>query len=199
MGDETIKIDDEHLLAKFVAGEEWAYNELVKRYYKQIYQFLVRFLGRPDLAEDLVQEVFVKVYKSAGTFDPEKKFKPWIYSIAANQGRDSLRSRSREDKQVIVRDSETQKTVSLAEIIPDDNPPEASLIETEEKEKVKRALDEMPDMFREILVLAYYDQLSYKDISDSLGIPLGTVKSRLHKAVSIFGEIWRRYEQGMEE
>ena len=195
MLDKQLNITDEYLFARFIDGDENAFNELVDRYYRQIYRFLVRFTGREHLAEDVIQEVFVKLYKSASTFDPSKRFRPWIYQIAANTARDVLRSASRNGKRVSFQNTGEDMEMTLDQLVPGVTAsPDEAMIEKETSEKVKETLMQMQDQLREILVLAYYNQLPYKDIADSLGIPLGTVKSRLHKAVSTFGEIWKRNE-----
>ena len=195
MLDKQLNITDEYLFARFIDGDENAFNELVDRYYRQIYRFLVRFTGSEHLAEDLIQEVFVKLYKSASTFDPSKRFRPWIYQIAANTARDVLRSASRNGKRVSFQNTGEDMEMTLDQLVPGVTAsPDEAMIEKETSEKVKETLMQMQDQLREILVLAYYNQLPYKDIADSLGIPLGTVKSRLHKAVSTFGEIWKRNE-----
>jgi len=195
MVDSDQHLSDEQLFTRFIAGQNQAFDELVNRYYKQIFRFLVRFTGRPHVAEDLIQDIFVKVYRSAQTFDPTKKFRPWLYSIAANRARDALRSASRVGRQIVLQHDGEQENVSLESLLPGaPSPPDQDMIAQETTEKVKRALTEMPEPLREILVLAYYDQISYKEIADILEIPLGTVKTLLHKAVLTFGEIWKRYE-----
>jgi RNA polymerase sigma-70 factor (ECF subfamily) len=200
MVDNTLKITDEHLLAQFVSGDMDAFDELIHRYYNQIYRFLVRFTGQQHLAEDLIQDVFLKVYRAAETFDPDRKFRPWLYQIAANRARDALRSAGRSRAQLMIQTGESEKELTLDQLIPGDYvPPEQNMIEKETADKVKTALMKLPEQLREILILAYYDQLPYKDIAETLGIPLGTVKSRLHKAVATFGEVWKRHEPDTTE
>lgn len=199
--DHSLEVTDEQIFARYIEGDKTAFDELVERYYKQIYRFLVRFTGRPHLAEDLIQDVFVKVYRSASTFDSSKKFRPWLYSIAANRARDALRSAGRSEKQIFIqKNAGDDEQMSLEHLLPGSpSSPDMQMIAQETSEKVKAALQEMPDNLREILILAYYDQMPYKEIADSLGIPLGTVKSRLHKAVTTFGQIWKRYEADQSE
>jgi len=195
MIDNETNMTDEQLFARFVEGEGSAFDVLVHRYYKQIFRFLVRFTGHTHLAEDLIQDVFMKMYRSAGTFDPSKRFRPWLYSIAANRARDALRSAGRNGRQIFVRNSDEDHDVPLEHLTPGlPSPPDRQMIEQETTEKIKEALMEVPEPLREILILAYYDQLPYKEIAETLEIPLGTVKSRLHKAVATFGEVWKRYE-----
>jgi RNA polymerase sigma-70 factor, ECF subfamily len=200
MVDNKQNLTDEAIFARYIEGDKAAFEELVERYYKQIYRFLVRFTGRPHLAEDLIQDVFMKVYRSAHTFDPAKKFRPWLYSIAGNRARDALRSAGRSEKQIFFKNSGDEEPVSLENMVPGiPSAPDTQLIAQETTEKVKEALQEMPETLRAILILAYYDQMPYKDIADALEIPLGTVKSRLHKAVNTFGQIWKKYEPDESE
>ncbi|MFA5865701.1 MAG: RNA polymerase sigma factor [Phycisphaerae bacterium] len=188
-------ISDEQLIARFVKGQADAFDEIVNRYYKAIFRFLVRFTGREHLAEDLIQEVFMKVYRSANTFDVTKKFRPWLYSVAANRARDALRSASRNGKHLAIQSGGTEDEISLVHLVPGvPSPPDQEMIARETTRKVKVFLMELPEPLREILILSYYDQMPYKEIADTLGIPLGTVKSRLHKAVTTFGELWKRHE-----
>jgi RNA polymerase sigma-70 factor (ECF subfamily) len=186
---------DEQLVTRFIAGDERAFDVIVQRYYRQIFGFLARFTGDRDLAEDLTQETFIKVHKSAKTFDPARSFKPWLFSVAANKARDALRSVKRSLKTVDIHANQSDRDTSLIDIIAGDHePPDKRMIEQERAEKVKHALSEMAENLREVLVLAYYERLQYKEIADMLAIPLGTVKSRLHKAVLTFGEIWKAME-----
>jgi len=188
-------ITDEQLLGQFIAGNEHAFDELVRRYYKQIYRFLVRFTGQPDLAEDLTQETFIKVHQSARTFDIERQFKPWIFSIAANKARDSLRSAARAGRKISIQSGQSDQEQDLMDIVPGEyEPPDKRLIEQETADRVRKALLGLPGNLREVLILAYYERLQYKEIAEILAIPLGTVKSRLHKAVMTFAQVWQASE-----
>ena len=185
-------ISDERLVSQFIAGDETAFEELVLRYYKHIYRFLVRFVGRTDLAEDLTQETFLKVHQAAETFDVSRRLKPWLFSIAANKARDALRASTRSIRAISIDGSKTDEDQKLADILADEyEPPEKGLVEQEMRDRVKLAISGMPEHLREVLVLAYYERLQYKEIAEILGVPLGTVKSRLHKAVAMFGEVWK--------
>lgn len=183
---------DEQLFEQFIRGDETAFEGLVDRYHKQIYVFLVRFTGRPELADDLTQETFIKVHQAAASFDLDKKFRPWVFAIAANKARDMLRSIGRSLHPVSIEAGRTDEDRSLIDIIPSDQEvPEVGLMERERAESVKTAVMTLPENLREVLLLAYYEDMQYKEIAEALGIPLGTVKSRLHKAVNAFGRLWK--------
>ncbi len=196
MLEELKKQTDEELIARVKQGDRVAFDELVRRYYRHIYRFLVRFTGRKDLAEDLTQEIFLKVYNSIGKFDESRKFKPWLFAVAANRARDALRSIQRSAKRIgFEHEGSDNENVSLLDVISSDvESPETGIEKQEEREYVKQSLDKLPDKLREILILAYYEKMPYKMIAEVLDIPVGTVKSRLHKAVMAFGKIWKDNE-----
>jgi len=185
---------DEELLAEHVAGRTGTFEVLVGRHSEELFRFLARFTGNAALAEDLVQEVFLQVYRSAEGFDPSRRFRPWLFTIAANKARDHLRSRRRRpevalDAQVDASQGEGQ---TFADFLADvSESPLGSMEEVEELALVREVLQGMPEHLREVLMLSYFHKFPYKDIADLLKIPLGTVKSRLHAAVSHFGREYR--------
>ena len=100
---------DEELLARHIAGEPNHFEVLVKRYSSELYQFVVRFTGSRTMADDVVQETFLQVHLAASSFDPTRRFKPWLFTIAANKARDMLRSKARRPEiplDATIRDSE---------------------------------------------------------------------------------------------
>ncbi len=185
---------DEELLKGYLAGNTAGFELLVRRHAQELQQFIVRFTGDSALAEDVVQESFLQVHTSAAKFDPKRRFKPWLFTIAANKARDQLRKRGRRkevgfDAQLSGEDSSGQRFVHL---LSGEVPPSDEELEIDEKRRlVKRVVDDMPENLREVLTLAYFHKFPYKEIAEILEIPLGTVKSRLHAAVTWFGEKYR--------
>lgn len=185
---------DEELLAEFLSGQTECFELLVRRHSPELFRFLARFSGNAAAAEDLVQETFLQVYLSAESFDRSRRFKPWLFTIAANKARDLLRSRGRRpevplDAHVGTGEEEGQRFLDfLADAA---RGPEGALEEDEERAFVRSVLDRMPDNLREVLILGYYHRMPYKEIAEVLAIPLGTVKSRLHAAVGCFGQAYR--------
>ncbi len=184
---------DEELVAEFVAGDQAAFAELVERYRRELFSFLQRFINEAALAEDLFQETFIQVYRSASTFDRSRRFRPWMFTIAANKARDHLRANLRRGTQsldnVTGHDGEEATFMELMESETLSAP--ERLIDREDAEAVRQIIARMPTIYREVLLLSYYNRFAYKEISEVLGIPLGTVKSRLHTALAMFGEAWR--------
>lgn len=183
---------DVELLTEHLAGKPGAFEKLVSRYSDELYGFLCRFVGNAAAAEDILQDAFVQVHLAADSFDTERPFKPWLYTIAANKARDYLRARARRqvyslDSGGLGEDGPTAAQMvesvdeSLAEQVADD----------EQRKAVREVVDQMPERLRLVLVLGYFQQLPYAQIAEILDIPVGTVKSRLHAAVKHFARLWK--------
>lgn len=185
---------DETLLQEFVAGQPASYETMVRRHAQELYQFVLRFTKNSMAAEDVVQETFLQVYQSAESFDPSRRFKPWLFTIAANKARDYLRSRNRKREVPIDApvSGEPQSGQTFLDLMSGDAAEPHDDLGFEEKRRlVQEVVEEMPPRLNEVLVLAYYHRFPYKEIADVVGIPLGTVKSRLHAAIADFRD---RYE-----
>jgi len=185
---------DEDYLAAYRHGDHASFAALVERYQRELFHFLVRFLGDRAAAEDIFQETFLQVHQSADQFDPQRRFRPWLFTIAANKARDLMRSRSRRPTNPLQAnigpgDEEGGQFIDLME---SGAPMPGEALEREELQKlVQSTVEGMPEHLREILLLSYFHQFPYKEISDILQIPLGTVKSRLHAAVAYFADRWK--------
>lgn len=192
---------DEQLIEQYRHGRESAFEELIERYRQELFNFLARFLGDRSAAEDVFQESFLQVHMSAGSFDPERRFKPWLFTIAANKGRDHMRRRARRpaaeiDAPLSSPGEQGRTFIDLMEAgLPG---PGEQLDRSELRERVQRTVRQMPEHLREILLLAYFQQFSYNEIAEVLQIPLGTVKSRLHTAVGAFAKMWKAQNPGDE-
>ena len=183
---------DEQLFEAARQGDENAFTQLVQRYQRPLYNFLLKFLAKPALAEDIFQETFLQVYQSASTFQTGRKFRPWLYTIAVNKARDALRSRGRRPTvQITSQNDEIDASQLWDTLLQDTTSPLDILDEAQQAQTVRSVVANLPDHLREILVLAYFKHLSYKELADALAIPLGTVKSRLHAAVARFARDYR--------
>lgn len=185
---------DERLLQEYLRGKTGSFELLVRRHAAELFQFVQRFTADSVTAEDVVQESFLQVHLSAVQFDPQRRFKPWLFTIAANKARDHLRrkSRRREVASDAQLDEDGDSGRRFIHLLSDDAaPPDEELLTDEKRRVVREVLAAMPDKLREVLILAYYHRFAYKDIGDVMGIPLGTVKSRLHAAIALFGEKYR--------
>jgi len=186
---------DEQLLADYRKGDVEAFELLIRRYEPDLMRFLNRLLGEKQLAEDAFQETFLQIHQSADTFDPSRRLKPWLFTIAANKGRDIHRRRARRQAQDLsapVAGGSGDGRVSFVDLMEIDVPsPDAPMDDAERDRLVQEVIDSMPWSLREILLLAYFQRLSYAQIAEELEIPLGTVKSRLHAAVAAFAKRWQ--------
>ena len=185
---------DEELLADFARGDETAIAELLSRYEQELFAFLQRFVNNAVVAEDLFQETFIQVYRNVSSFDSTRRFRPWLFTIAANKARDYLRLNVRHTVQSL--DSLTGTEAgndrsSYVELMEADvsSAPER-LMQDEDKQAVRQALAKLPDRYREVLLLSYFHGFAYKQIAQILDIPLGTVKSRLHAGLAQFARLW---------
>lgn len=183
---------DEELFVAHRAGDDRALRILVDRYRAELHGFLTRLVGSRSGADDVFQEAFLQVHLAAESFDQERRFKPWLYTIAANKGRDYLRRQKRRAAASLDAPASKESDGALIDLIEGDaTAPSLPLESVDEAALVKKVVDGLPPHFREILLLSYFQKLSYAQISDSLSIPLGTVKSRLHAAVACFAESWK--------
>jgi RNA polymerase sigma-70 factor (ECF subfamily) len=185
---------DAELLARYATGDEAAFRKLVNRYKNGLYAFLKHFLNQPDLVEDVFQETFLQLFASRDSFDTSRPLRPWLFTIAANKAKDALRKQRRTATIPIGPIADAQE-MSFGEVLnvltADTTIPYETLEKDETARQVRQIVTNMPENLREILVLAYFNKFSYKQMADILSIPIGTVKSRLHTAVGRFARDWR--------
>ncbi|MHC4265381.1 MAG: RNA polymerase sigma factor [Planctomycetota bacterium] len=189
----TNKTSDVELFKRFCAGQESAFQELVERYRNSLYMFLSQFLNQRDLVEDVFQETFLQLYVSRDSFDLSRPLRPWLFTIAANKAKDALRKQQRISAMPIgtVADSGDMSFDDVLNAISSDKTnPYDNLARDELSAQVREIIGDMPENLREILILAYFNKFSYKQMADLLSIPIGTVKSRLHTAVGRFCKEW---------
>ncbi len=180
-------LTDEMLLEAARAGDRGAFDSLVHRYEKELYGYLRRYLGDAALAEDVFQNTFLKVYEKLDQYEAGRPVRPWLYTIATHQAVDALRRVNRRGAISLDRKGssggETDQS-SLADLlVSKDQSPQDALSLEEQRQALRLAVEELPELYREVLLLAYYQEMKYKDIAEVLGVPVGTVKSRLHAAV----------------
>jgi RNA polymerase sigma-70 factor (ECF subfamily) len=167
---------------------------LVRRYERELYGYLRRYLGDSSLAEDVFQNTFLQLYLKSGQYEPGRPVRPWLYTIATHQAIDALRRNARHQILSLEQkreDSGNGELRSLLDGLESRGPaPLDNLTASERKERVRASVDRLPEFLREVVILAYYQGLKYREIADILGIPVGTVKSRLHAALNKLQEAW---------
>ena len=188
------KLTDGELLVRYGAGEEAAFREIVNRYKNGLYAFLRLFLNRQELVEDVFQETLLQLFTSRESFDKNPPLRPWLFTIAANKAKDALRKWQRTSAVPIgtMIDSEDLSFDDILNSVTSDSTMPYEVIQkSETAEHVRRIISNMPENLREILILAYFNRFSYKQMAEILSIPIGTVKSRLHTAVGRFAKEWK--------
>jgi RNA polymerase sigma-70 factor (ECF subfamily) len=195
------KPSDAELLERYAAGDEIAFREIVNRYKDGLYRFLRRFLSRQDLIDDVFQETFIQLFNSRESFDINRPLRPWLFTIAANKAKDALR-KYRRNATISIGTMADSDEMSFDDVLntltSDEETPYDKLEEDEIAVRVRRIMTSMPENLREILILAYFEKFSYKQMTEVLRIPIGTVKSRLHSAVGRFAKDWKASLKGKQ-
>jgi RNA polymerase sigma-70 factor, ECF subfamily len=166
-------VSDQEIVERCLAGDRDAFSQLVERYGGRVYNVALRITKEPDAANDCAQEAFVRAYRSLHRYDPAYPFGPWILKIVTNA---SLSYVQRSHAHEVVMDELPERAE------PDEQGPELSALRREEVGEVMAALAELPPAYRAALTLRHLQQLSYQECADALGLPLGTLKTHLHRA-----------------
>jgi RNA polymerase sigma-70 factor, ECF subfamily len=174
---------DEALLTRYrESGDIAAFEQLVHRYERPLFSYLSRYLRSAPLAEEVFQAALLRVHEKCSLFTAGRRFRPWLYSIATHQAIDLLRKEQRHqavslDEEHGLGDAEPAKLLERIE-------------QRERAEWTRRAVDELADDLRITILLIFFQGLKYQETAEALGIPLGTVKSRVHRALLQLNEAW---------
>ncbi|HWB14615.1 MAG TPA: sigma-70 family RNA polymerase sigma factor [Pirellulales bacterium] len=194
---------DEDLLLRYRdSSDAAAFQELLHRYERELFNYLSRYLRDQSLAEEVFQTVFLRVHERARLFEEGRAFRPWIYSIATHQAIDALRKTGRRPTtslDAIHGDAEMDGTTLLDMLEDRDGSPAKRLEEHERSEWARRAVDELPEHLRDVVLLIYFQGLKFREAAEILGIPLGTAKSRMHEALVRLNAAWRRNHPASQE
>lgn len=194
--DPLTSLTDEELMRRFRRGQSEAFGQLVRRYERELYGYLRRYVGDSTLAEDVFQNTFLQVYLRSSQYDSTKPLRPWLYTIATHQAIDAMRRNGRHQAVRLDEahaDNGEGGLVGLLELLESPGPaPLEAVTAQERREKIRATVDGLPDLLRQVLLLAYYQGLKYREIADILNVPVGTVKSRLHAALVKLQEAWAR-------
>jgi RNA polymerase sigma-70 factor (ECF subfamily) len=193
-----LEISDEELVARYQDSRDPEdFERLVRRYERELYTFLRRFLGNAQHAEDVFQGAFLSVHLRIEQFEPGKRFRPWLYAIASNKAIDFMRRNKRHqvsslDQGSKIGDSDESmvQRLSSQEVGPEE---QAMLNET--ATRMREAVGQLSPVTQQLIQLAFYQGLKYADISEILEIPVGTVKSRVFTAMRKLNEIWLRMQE----
>lgn len=167
-------------IKQVLKGDQSAFADIVSLYQHKLYQICYRMLGNKQESEDIAQEAFVRAYTNLHTFDQKRKFSTWLYRIATNLCIDRIRKK----KPDYYLDAEVTGTDGLnmySQIAADDQLPEETIVQMELQDRIQYEIGRLPDKYRSVIVLKYIEELSLQEISEILDMPLGTVKTRIHR------------------
>jgi RNA polymerase sigma-70 factor (ECF subfamily) len=182
----------DQLIERCLAGDQQAWEAIVRQHRRKVFNVAYKFVGKHDEAEDLTQDIFLKLFKSLETFDRRANFQTWLISVSRNLCIDHYRS-VRKERETIDRD------VDAGELTPasSDTGPYAALEHNDRRELLRRALDELAPTLRSAVMLRDIHELSYQEIAAKLGLPEGTVKSRINRGrLELARQIRRVQESG---
>jgi RNA polymerase sigma-70 factor, ECF subfamily len=164
------------LIERCLTGDQLAWNQIVRMHWRKVFNLAYKFVGRHDEAEDLTQDIFLKIFKALHTFDRRANFQTWLISISRNLCIDHYRS-VRKERETMARD------VDAADLMPvsRERSPHAELEQLDLRHLIRQALAELPPALKEAVVLRDLQEFSYQEIADKLGLPEGTVKSRINR------------------
>ncbi len=166
----------ESLIQRCLKGDQLAWEAIVRQYWRKVFNVAYKFVGKHDEAEDLTQDIFLKIFKSLDTFDRRANFQTWLISISRNLCIDHYRS-VRKERETIDRD------VDAAELAPavQEPGPIAALEQRDRVALLRQAMAALPDALREAVLMRDIQELSYQEIAERLHLPEGTVKSRINR------------------
>ena len=170
---------DRELVATAAQGLEGSFEELVRRYQRPISAYVYRMVGDYDIALDLTQEIFIKIYASLARYRPEFKFSTWIYKIAHNAAVDHLRRTSTREQSLMIGTDGDQFDMPIES---GRLSPEQESEQRERRIEIETVVRALPANYRELVILRHSQDLSYEEIVEVTGLPLGTVKNRLFRA-----------------
>jgi RNA polymerase sigma-70 factor (ECF subfamily) len=169
------------LAARARAGSADAFRELVLRFERPVYGLVLRMVRDPSTAEELAQDVFLKAHRRLDSYDPERRFGSWLFKIAHNTAIDHLR---RSSPDLVSLEAGDDEGGGLAAVLanPAAESPEAAAERGDLARDLDRAISALRPEYREVVVLRHQEGLAYEEISEAMGLPLGTIKTHLHRA-----------------
>src|SRR5438477_12596553 len=168
--------DVESLIQRCLRGDQGAWELIVRQYWRKVFNIAYKFVGKHDEAEDLTQDIFMKIFKSLGTFDRRANFQTWLISVSRNLCIDHYRS-VRKERETIDRGVDPN-TLSPTSAEAD---PSAGLEQRDRVELLRQAMSALPETLRTAVLMRDIQELSYQEIADRLRLPEGTVKSRINR------------------
>jgi RNA polymerase sigma-70 factor (ECF subfamily) len=168
--------DVDVLIERCLKGDQVAWDQIVRMHWRKVFNLAYKFVGRHDEAEDLTQDIFLKIFKALHTFDRRANFQTWLISISRNLCIDHYRS-VRKERETMAREVDSADLMPVSR----ERGPHAELEQLDLRLLIRQALAELPPALKEAVVLRDLQEFSYQEIADKLGLPEGTVKSRINR------------------
>ena len=184
--------DEELLLAYRETRQRELFEELVRRYERELFSYLRRYLGDAEMAADVFQAAFLQLHLKCDQFQQGRRLRPWLYTIATNQAIDAQRKNRRHRMVSLdsMSSSGDEDVVKLLDLMASQElSPDEQIGLEEDRNWVRQAVLELPEHLRSVVTLVYYQGLKYREAAESLSIPVGTVKSRMHTALLKLNEV----------
>ena len=168
--------DIDVLIERCLKGDQVAWDQIVRMHWRKVFNLAYKFVGRHDEAEDLTQDIFLKIFRALHTFDRRANFQTWLISISRNLCIDHYRS-VRKERETMAREVDSADLMPVSR----ERGPHAELEQLDLRQLIRLALAELPPALKEAVVLRDLQEFSYQEIADKLGLPEGTVKSRINR------------------
>lgn len=177
-------LSDEEIVARIKAGKVELFEAIVGRYQRKLINYIYRMINNLEAAMELCQEVFIKVYSSLDKYNPEYKFTTWVHRIASNATIDWMRKKKLETYSID--DGGDKDGLSLGDqLSTDDLDPLTNLEMRQLQSRIEEAIDELPFIYKQLIILRHINELSYDEIAEAVDLPLGTVKNRIFRGREI--------------
>ena len=179
-------LTDLQLINACLAGEQEAFSELITRYKNLVYSIILRMTNDSEEANDLAQDVFLKMYKNLGSYSPEFKFSTWVMRITTNHVIDFHRKKKQD----------TLPLESAGSVATQEETPENALIRKEDERRIQKLVDDLPAMYKLPIIMYHQNDMSYQEIADKIGEPLSKVKNRIFRGRKLLKD---RYIEAFEK
>jgi RNA polymerase sigma-70 factor (ECF subfamily) len=193
-----VSVRDEDLVRATGHGDRTAFAHLVERHQSRVYRTLYQVVGHDQDAQDLTQDVFLKLFRSLELYRGEAAFTTWLHRLTVNLALDWLRARKRRPMQVPLEPPADEPDGPVRELRADGPTPEEATLRLERQEQLRRAIMDLGPDYREVVMLYHFQHLSYQQIADRLGVPSRTVETRLYRAKRQLREALAEREEELE-
>jgi RNA polymerase sigma-70 factor, ECF subfamily len=179
--------DETEIIRRCLAGDERAHRELMARFERPVFSVALRMVHQREDAEDITQETFVRMFRALPRYDQTRPFSAWLFTIASRLAIDHLRKKRVPVQPLVRRDpgGGGDETIDVPDLGPG---PDTQTQHGEEERRVQDLIDALPPHYRIVVVMRHQQDLSYEEIADALGLPLGTVKARIHRARALLAQ-----------